>query len=174
MGYCELWACPSSPFCRSHHVRGNKHGRPDVDQFVISCQDAWRRSSWKANVSSIRPSTCLSPANAPASIPSRAHARPVSPKWSWGVLTSRLSRLLCHAVVKKEEINREFGIDFDTYFAPELQELQGFEEDALVKRLPGEIQITGRGRIFMRNVAMVFDSYLKQQEGDKPRFSRTL
>jgi oxygen-independent coproporphyrinogen-3 oxidase len=85
-----------------------------------------------------------------------------------------ISRLLCHAVVKKEEINREFGIDFDTYFAPELQELQGFEEDALVRRLPGEIQITSRGRIFMRNVAMVFDSYLKQQEGDKPRFSRTL
>jgi oxygen-independent coproporphyrinogen-3 oxidase len=28
-----------------------------------------------------------------------------------------ISRLLCHAVVKKAEINREFGIDFDSYFA---------------------------------------------------------
>ena len=42
MGHCDLWACPSSLFCRSHHVRWTKHGRPDADQFAISCQDAGR------------------------------------------------------------------------------------------------------------------------------------
>jgi hypothetical protein len=40
MGHCDLWACPSSLFCRSHHVRWTKHGRPEADQFAISCQDA--------------------------------------------------------------------------------------------------------------------------------------
>ena len=42
MDHCDLWACPSSLFCRSHHVRWTKHGRPDADQFAISCQDAGR------------------------------------------------------------------------------------------------------------------------------------
>jgi oxygen-independent coproporphyrinogen III oxidase len=85
-----------------------------------------------------------------------------------------ISRLLCHAVVKKEEINREFGIEFDRYFAGELESLHELERDALVRISSEEIAITPRGRIFMRNVAMTFDSYLRQTEGDRPRFSRTL
>ncbi|HVB35245.1 MAG TPA: oxygen-independent coproporphyrinogen III oxidase [Patescibacteria group bacterium] len=85
-----------------------------------------------------------------------------------------ISRLLCHAVVKKEEINREFGLDFDTYFAKEIGQLKELEQDALVRISPEEIAITTRGRIFMRNVAMAFDYYLPQFEGDRPRFSRTL
>ncbi|HVB34356.1 MAG TPA: oxygen-independent coproporphyrinogen III oxidase [Patescibacteria group bacterium] len=85
-----------------------------------------------------------------------------------------ISRLLCHAVVKKAEINREFGVDFDLYFADELGRLQDLALDSLVTISPEEIAITGRGRIFMRNVAMAFDRYLPAIEGDRPRFSRTL
>lgn len=85
-----------------------------------------------------------------------------------------ISRLLCHAVVFKREINAKFAIDFDRYFASELLELKALEEDRLVRRLPEEIRITDRGRILMRNVAMVFDRYLPRQESDRPRFSRTL
>lgn len=85
-----------------------------------------------------------------------------------------ISRLLCHAVVKKEEINREFGVDFDGYFASELAQLKELERDSLVRVSEQEIAITDRGRIFMRNVAMAFDRYLPQTEGDRPRFSRTL
>ena len=86
-----------------------------------------------------------------------------------------ISRLLCHAVVKKAEIAAAFAIDFDTYFSSELDALKGLEADALVLTTPEEIAITERGRIFMRNVAMVFDSYLARLEsGDRPRFSKTL
>ncbi len=85
-----------------------------------------------------------------------------------------ISRLLCHAVVKKAEISREFGIDFDRYFAAEIEALRDLEADALVRTSPEEIAITGRGRVFMRNVAMVFDSYLPKLSNDKPRFSQTL
>jgi oxygen-independent coproporphyrinogen III oxidase len=86
-----------------------------------------------------------------------------------------ISRLLCHTVVIKEEIAREFGIDFDRYFADELARLEASRDDGLVLLGPGEIRTTWLGRIFIRNLAMVFDPYLeKQQLAAKPLFSKTL
>jgi oxygen-independent coproporphyrinogen-3 oxidase len=86
-----------------------------------------------------------------------------------------ISRLLCHTVVVKEEIAREFGIDFDRYFADELARLEASREDGLVLLDLGEIRTTWLGRIFIRNLAMVFDPYLeKQQLAAKPLFSKTL
>ena len=86
-----------------------------------------------------------------------------------------ISRLLCHTVVIKEEIAREFGVDFDRYFADELARLEASRDDGLVLLEPGEIRTTWLGRIFIRNLAMVFDPYLeKQQLAAKPLFSKTL
>jgi len=86
-----------------------------------------------------------------------------------------ISRLLCHTVVVKEEIAREFGIDFNDYFAEELRRLEPSREDGLVSIESNEIRTTWLGRIFIRNLAMVFDPYLeKQQLAAKPLFSKTL
>ena len=86
-----------------------------------------------------------------------------------------ISRLLCHTIVLKEEISREFGIDFDSYFAEELARLEPFREDGLVVLNPGEIRTTWLGRIFIRNLAMIFDPYLEKQHlNAKPLFSKTL
>jgi len=86
-----------------------------------------------------------------------------------------ISRLLCHTVVIKDEISREFSIDFDRYFAEELLRLEQPHEDGLVLLERGEIRATWLGRIFIRNLAMVFDPYLeKQQLAAKPLFSKTL
>jgi oxygen-independent coproporphyrinogen III oxidase len=86
-----------------------------------------------------------------------------------------ISRLLCHTVIVKDEISREFGIDFDDYFADELRSFEPFREDGLVLLENGEICATWLGRIFIRNLAMVFDPYLeKQQLAAKPLFSKTL
>ncbi len=86
-----------------------------------------------------------------------------------------ISRLLCHTVVVKQEIAREFAIDFDEYFAEELRRLAPSRDDGLVLLSPNEIRTTWLGRIFIRNLAMVFDPYLeKQQLAAKPLFSKTL
>jgi oxygen-independent coproporphyrinogen-3 oxidase len=86
-----------------------------------------------------------------------------------------ISRLLCHTVVIKDEISREFGINFDEHFAEELRRFEPFREDGLVLHENGEIRATWLGRIFIRNLAMVFDPYLeKQQLAAKPLFSKTL
>ncbi len=86
-----------------------------------------------------------------------------------------INRLLCHTVVIEEEISREFGIDFDQYFANELNQLEAPREDGLVLLDAKEIRATWLGRIFIRNLAMLFDPYLeKQQLTVKPLFSKTL
>jgi len=86
-----------------------------------------------------------------------------------------ISRLLCHTVVRKDEIENESGISFDSSFAKELERLQEFRSDGLVVLSPEEIRVTLLGRIFIRNVAMVFDPYLEQQKLDsRPLFSKTL
>src|SRR5271155_3668006 len=86
-----------------------------------------------------------------------------------------ISRLLCHTIVVKPEISQEFGIDFDHYFADELQRLEPFREDGLILLTPNEIRTTPLGRIFIRNAAMLFDPYLEKQHlNAKPLFSKTL
>jgi oxygen-independent coproporphyrinogen-3 oxidase len=86
-----------------------------------------------------------------------------------------INRLLCHTVVVKDEISRDFAIDFDGYFEEELSRLEPFREDGLVIMDQGQIRATWLGRIFIRNLAMVFDPYLeKQQLIARPLFSKTL
>jgi oxygen-independent coproporphyrinogen-3 oxidase len=85
-----------------------------------------------------------------------------------------ISRLLCHTVVIKDEISREFGVDFDQYFADEMRHLEPSRDDGLVLLEPDAIRTTWLGRIFIRNLAMVFDPYLEKQLTAKPLFSKTL
>jgi oxygen-independent coproporphyrinogen-3 oxidase len=84
-----------------------------------------------------------------------------------------ISRILCHCVLHKSEIEAEFGLSFDGYFPAELSALRPLEDDGLVELSPDTISITPLGRIFIRNVGMVFDKYLRIPRG-KPVFSRTL
>jgi oxygen-independent coproporphyrinogen-3 oxidase len=86
-----------------------------------------------------------------------------------------ISRLLCHTVIVKDEISKQFGIHFDEYFAAELEHLKMPQEDGLVVINDKEIRTAWLGRIFIRNLAMVFDPYLeKQQLAARPLFSKTL
>ncbi len=86
-----------------------------------------------------------------------------------------IGRLLCHTVIPKREVERKFSISFDEYFAAELDRLEEPRAEGLVELAPGEIRVTPLGRIFIRNVAMVFDRYLHEQQMDqRPLFSKTL
>ncbi|HUL16797.1 MAG TPA: oxygen-independent coproporphyrinogen III oxidase [Terriglobales bacterium] len=86
-----------------------------------------------------------------------------------------ISRLLCHTVVRKGEIEQDFRIDFDEYFSEELRRLEIPRADGLLLIENGEIRTTWLGRIFIRNLAMYFDPYLEKQQLDaKPLFSKTL
>ena len=83
-------------------------------------------------------------------------------------------RILCHGRLRAREIESEFGIDFERYFADESSRLEDLERDGLIERRPGEISVTLLGRIFLRVVGMVFDAYLRRRESDAPLFSKTV
>jgi oxygen-independent coproporphyrinogen-3 oxidase len=88
---------------------------------------------------------------------------------------SVISRILCHGVLHKNEIEREFGLDFDKKFSGELARLGQFVSDGLLELDGDVIRTTLLGRIFIRNIAMVFDPYLEQQKLEsRPLFSKTL
>jgi oxygen-independent coproporphyrinogen III oxidase len=84
-----------------------------------------------------------------------------------------ISKLLCHCVLHKREIESEFNIRFDEYFADALLQLEGLQHDGLVTLSPDTISVTQLGRIFIRNAGMAFDKYL-QKPKSKPVFSKTL
>ncbi len=86
-----------------------------------------------------------------------------------------INRILCHGLLIKAEINREFGIDFNETFAPELERLAPFVADGLLELDATAIRTSLLGRIFIRNIAMVFDPYLEKQKLESRQlFSKTL
>ena len=89
------------------------------------------------------------------------------------VRRAAISKLLCHCMLHKREFESEFNIAFDTYFAGEMTRLESLRADGLVDLTADVIRVTMLGRIFIRNVGMVFDRYL-QKPKDKPVFSKTL
>jgi oxygen-independent coproporphyrinogen-3 oxidase len=70
--------------------------------------------------------------------------------------------LMCSAPVEVASVNAQYGIDFNNYFAPELERLKPYEEAGLITIAPDAIRITPKGRLFVRASGMVFDKYLGQ------------
>jgi oxygen-independent coproporphyrinogen-3 oxidase len=87
-----------------------------------------------------------------------------------------IQSLMCNFFLDIPRIEKSYGIDFPSYFAASLRELDdGPVGHGFVKRTPKSIEVTEAGRLFVRNVCMAFDAYLqKQGGGDKPVFSRTV
>ncbi|WP_081801438.1 oxygen-independent coproporphyrinogen III oxidase [Herminiimonas sp. CN] len=78
-----------------------------------------------------------------------------------------IMELMCSGPVDFAAINRAYGIDFVTYFAPELGLLGQYQEAGLITVDADSIQVTPKGRLFVRAVGMVFDKYLSQATTSK-------
>jgi oxygen-independent coproporphyrinogen III oxidase len=86
-----------------------------------------------------------------------------------------ISRIMCDLELDKARFGADWEIDFDTFFADALNDLKDMANDGLLQLEPGMIKVTETGRIFLRNIAMPFDAYLRQQSVEnKPRYSKTL
>jgi oxygen-independent coproporphyrinogen-3 oxidase len=84
-------------------------------------------------------------------------------------------QLMCNFSLDTTAIEERFGIRFAEYFAVELGELKAPEESGFIRLSPGRIEVTERGRLFIRNVCMIFDRYLRAKlAGEKQVFSRTV
>jgi oxygen-independent coproporphyrinogen-3 oxidase len=81
--------------------------------------------------------------------------------------------LMCHFEVSKEAIEAAYLVDFDHYFAAELDDLREFEEQGLLELEKGWISVTARGRFLIRSICMVFDRYLRTS-APQGRYSRVI
>jgi len=84
--------------------------------------------------------------------------------------------LMCATKLDFSTVETAHRIRFEAYFATELQALAPLERDGLVIRGNRTIEITERGRLLMRNVAMLFDSHLRKSSlvQAQPRYSRVV
>ncbi|HSN19867.1 MAG TPA: oxygen-independent coproporphyrinogen III oxidase [Usitatibacter sp.] len=84
-----------------------------------------------------------------------------------------IQALACHFQLAKESIEIAHLIEFDRYFAWELEALKKLEADGLVELDDEWIHVTPRGRLLVRCVCMVFDKYLRAAE-QRAQYSRVM
>ncbi len=84
-----------------------------------------------------------------------------------------IQALMCHFEISKESFNISYLIDFDKYFAPEMQELQEYAREGLLELSPQWITVTPKGRMLIRNICMVFDKYLRTRQ-EHARYSKVI
>jgi oxygen-independent coproporphyrinogen III oxidase len=87
-----------------------------------------------------------------------------------------ITNLMCNFRVVRSEVESRFSIEFAKYFAPELAELdESAVADGFVTIDDAAIAVSPLGRLFVRNVAMVFDRHLRARATSAiPIFSRTV
>jgi oxygen-independent coproporphyrinogen-3 oxidase len=85
-----------------------------------------------------------------------------------------IQSIMCNWRVDKRTIEARYGVVFDETFATELSDLASEVENGFVELDGHEIRVVGPGRMFVRNVAMIFDERLRRMERDGPVFSRTV
>lgn len=84
-----------------------------------------------------------------------------------------IERLMCNQLVRFNEVEAISDEPFLVRFADQWAALAEMEKDGLVDRGDDYLAVTELGRSFLRNVCMLFDAYLPEQE-QEGRFSRTV
>lgn len=85
-----------------------------------------------------------------------------------------INALMCRGVLDPAAVGDGEGFtreEVDERLAEGLSKLAPFEDDGLVERRDGRVHVTPRGRLAVRNVAMLFDPLLEAGAG---RYSRTV
>ena len=84
-----------------------------------------------------------------------------------------IQSLMCYDSLSFDDFGAEHGIDFRSYFAAEIERLKPLEADGLIELGDAGVEITQKGRLLLRSIAMVFDRYIDQAENDN-RFSKAI
>ncbi|TVQ43316.1 MAG: oxygen-independent coproporphyrinogen III oxidase [Gloeocapsa sp. DLM2.Bin57] len=79
-----------------------------------------------------------------------------------------IMELMCQFRLNQRDLEQKyhlgFDFDFETYFRQEIPELKDLEADGLLTLSEEGIEVTPTGRLLIRNIAAVFDTYLKKQK----------
>jgi oxygen-independent coproporphyrinogen-3 oxidase len=85
-----------------------------------------------------------------------------------------ITTLMCNFALDTRDVERRFDVDFAATFAGEIEQLREAEREGFLTIAPDRIEVKPLGRLFVRNVAMVFDRYLADRSPGRPMFSRTV
>jgi len=83
-----------------------------------------------------------------------------------------IMRVMCDLSLDYAAMSQRLGINFASHFERELESLAGFEADGLVRRSPTGLEVSDKGRLFIRNIAMCFDNTLAP--ASERKHSRTI
>jgi len=72
-----------------------------------------------------------------------------------------IEQLMCNFRLSFQEFADRFGVDFTAYFAQEVPSLEALKCDGFLNQYEDGILVQSIGKAFVRNLAMVFDAYLK-------------
>jgi len=88
------------------------------------------------------------------------------------VRNSIIMNIMCKTEISLKEIESRFNIDFYETFGTEYNRLKELESDGLLQLQSDTLKITRTGRMFLRNIAMIFDTYLHDET--RRRYSKTV
>jgi oxygen-independent coproporphyrinogen-3 oxidase len=83
-----------------------------------------------------------------------------------------ITQLMANYVLDVPALEARFGLRFAERFPRELEALERLRADGLVSVTPTQIEVAPRGKLLIRNVAMVFDRHRRPDEGS--RFSKVI
>jgi oxygen-independent coproporphyrinogen-3 oxidase len=83
-----------------------------------------------------------------------------------------IQQLMCQGAIDVAEFETRRGIEFRSYFADALAQLEPLVGDGIVRVGEGRIEATSQGRFLLRIIAMCFDRY--HARADAPRHSRVI
>ncbi|OIQ97269.1 oxygen-independent coproporphyrinogen-III oxidase [mine drainage metagenome] len=86
---------------------------------------------------------------------------------------SIIQALMCHFALSIESIEIAHLIDFKSYFAVELADLAEMAKADLLSIDDQWLNVLPRGRMLVRNIAMVFDRYLRSDR-ERARYSKVI
>jgi len=85
-----------------------------------------------------------------------------------------IRRLMCEFRLNVPAIEARYQLSFPERFANELAALRALEDDGLVSVARDTIELTPLGRLFVRNVAVVFDAHRRKPAPAARRFSASV
>jgi len=73
--------------------------------------------------------------------------------------------------VSISSLEERYSIEFTKYFADSLERLTEMQNDGLVILTNDSIKVMDKGKLLVRNICMLFDSYLEESDAS---FSKTI
>ncbi|MFZ7142010.1 oxygen-independent coproporphyrinogen III oxidase [Avibacterium avium] len=84
-----------------------------------------------------------------------------------------IKQLICNFKLDYQPIEQQYGIDFKTHFAEDLELLAPLAADGLIDIGEKGLQVSPVGHLLIRNICLCFDTYSRQQ-ARRQQFSRII